>query len=719
MALQEDAPAIAPRQRPVPPPNRRRDKPQLSCNLCRRRKVKCDRQQPCKTCTLRGLGASCFYPSDIRASRLSDREPGSSATVQSRVRELEGLVHALIQRTGVKPLSPNTTADLEGSLDADVPAADTSGEPSDSGTLTNTPAGPSYADGAHWTALLDGISELKEYLQENNEAGYHYHIPPHVMPDYGPSPELLYGRFTQATKGEILSTVPKKPVADRLISKFFGLIDLAPALLHSGQFIHQYESFYADPYSAPIMWVGLLFAIMCVATMLSMPHTGQDPDSDVQDVESAIIVKVYREKIIQCLTLGRYTRGGPYVLETFLVYIASEHLLREDAEFGTHILLGMILQISMRMGYHRDPKNFPVLSPFEGEMRRRIWAALHQASLVFASQMGLPSMFRARQIDTEEPRNLIDSDFDETTAVLPPSRPETEMTPILYVIVRGRVASLWEQVRDIAVDTRLHKYDEILAMDRRMQAERQRLPETLRARPIEKSITDHPQIIMQRIWLEICFLRLKAVLHKKYFMAPPHLHQRYSYSRHVCLRSALKILEYQHIVYEKVQPDHLLYEVRWKLSSVMNNEFLLATSILCAYVKQVCSAPESTVECIDTQEVSEALTQSLDDWHRFSATSRYARTAIKAIRLVLGIAGTPTESPPANTEEEELSRLLSFQEPLLLDFNLPFTFEGEYNGSSSKSISEPEQEMTSFAPMPASNDDWANLFPRVPTRASD
>ena len=60
-------------QRPRPPPNRRRDKPQLSCNLCRRRKyvrlgidnnwlacwqpltghlarLKCDRNHPCSTC---------------------------------------------------------------------------------------------------------------------------------------------------------------------------------------------------------------------------------------------------------------------------------------------------------------------------------------------------------------------------------------------------------------------------------------------------------------------------------------------------------------------------------------------------------------------------------------------------------------------------------------------------------------------------------------------
>ncbi|KAJ6036787.1 hypothetical protein N7540_001066 [Penicillium herquei] len=44
-----------------PPPSRRREKPQLSCISCRRRKVRCDRLQPCSNCSIRGLGPSCVY----------------------------------------------------------------------------------------------------------------------------------------------------------------------------------------------------------------------------------------------------------------------------------------------------------------------------------------------------------------------------------------------------------------------------------------------------------------------------------------------------------------------------------------------------------------------------------------------------------------------------------------------------------------------------------
>ncbi|KAI1139907.1 hypothetical protein F5Y05DRAFT_403639 [Hypoxylon sp. FL0543] len=699
-------PVTPPRQRPLPPPNRRRDKPQLSCNPCRRRKVKCDRQQPCRTCSLRGLTMACIYPD--ATSRPSDREP--QTTVQNRIRELENLVHVLMQRAASKNSSNaiiQTPADtsVSGTVEA---SPDPGEEPSDCGTLTNTPAGVSYVDSAHWTALLDGISELKDCFEDTTESTSHFQtsIPPQVAPDYGPSPLLLYGHFAQASRGEILSTLPARPVVDRLVSKFFNTVDLHPALLHSGQFIRQYDQFWEDPFAAPIMWVGLLFAIMSLSTLLSLPHGGQDDmTTQPSDLDSAVLVRVYREKVVQCLTLGKFTKGGPHVLETLILYIAMEHLLHEDSEFGTHLLLSMIVNIAMRMGYHRDPKNFSVISPFEGEMRRRTWAAIYQANLIFASQMGLPSLLKEHQIDTEPPHNFLDSDFNEETTELPPSRPETELTPVLYIITRSRAAHLWEQVRDIATDTRLHKYEEILAMEKRLEAHRCRLPQLLRMQPIAQSLADSPQLIMQRIWLEICFLRLHMVLHKNYFMVPTQ-HKRYAHSRSACVKSALKIIEYQHLVYDLV--------TRWKLSSIMNNEFLLATGILCAYLKQVVDIPQSAVEGTNTEEISQLLIKSSECWQRFRSTSRHARKAIASIRLVLKIAGTPTASPAG--AEDEFSPMFAFQDPLLLDLNYPCTLNDFYTGDDQTSRSDPSLESTPFSQQRPIDDDWINLFQRVSTQ---
>lgn len=405
-----------------------------------------------------------------------------------------------------------------------------------------------------------------------------------------------------------------------------------------------------------------MFSMMCVSTLLSMQHAGHDPSKVPQDPENGLRMRVYREKTVQCLTMAKYTMGGVNIIPAFILYIAIEHLSKADSEFGTHILLGLILNIALRMGYHRDPKNFPVLTPFEGEMRRRTWSTLYQANLIFAAQMGIPTMIQEYHTDIEEPHNVFDSDFDENSTEIPPSRPETEMTPVLYIITRDRVAHIWEKIRDAATDTRHHKYQEILAMDGLLQAEKSRLPPPFKVQPIAQSIAVPPNLIVQRIWLDICYLRLQIVLHQKYFMAPAH-HERYSHSRSVSLKGAVKIVEYQDLMFELVKPDNLLYEARWKLTSIMNNEFLLATSILCAYVKQVSDIPQSAVEGTSLEEVTELLKMSATHWERQSTTSKNARKALKAIYMVLQITGTSSTVPVSM--ELDLSSMLAFRGTLL------------------------------------------------------
>ena len=64
--------------------------------------------------------------------------------------------------------------------------------------------------------------------------------------------------------------------------------------------------------------------------------------------------------------------------------------------------------------------------------------------------MGLPRLIKENQTDIAEPRNLADSDFNELMAELPASRPETEVTPILYILAKLRILSVGVKVADMA-----------------------------------------------------------------------------------------------------------------------------------------------------------------------------------------------------------------------------------------------------------------------------
>ena len=352
-----------------------------------------------------------------------------------------------------------------------------------------------------------------------------------------------------------------------------------------------------------------------------------------QDLQK--MVETFRLKIVQCLALGNYTKGGPYVLETLMLYVASELFLSNDAEIGVWILLGTVVQLAMHKGYHRDGKHFKGMSPFDGEMRRRVWATIVEVDLGISAQMGLPRLIKQWQTDTREPSNLQDNDFDKATTEMPPSRPETDLTPMLYRLVKARLMTTIGYIWDFAADTRPYTYTQVMKMDAKLQEAHASIPACLKWHSIAHCITDSPQIIVQKVFLEIVFYRAKIVLHRKYLHCSPTQTQ-YGDSQHICLDAALKLLDYQHMLQEETQPFCQLYQERWRVSSIVNHDFLLATSILCYYLKQSrIETPHGTESSIaDTIRVS--LRRSYDIWLHSSGSSKEARKAAQALSMVLG-----------------------------------------------------------------------------------
>jgi hypothetical protein len=321
---------------------------------------------------------------------------------------------------------------------------------------------------------------------------------------------------------------------------------------------------------------------------------------------------MYRERVVQCLLLGHYTKGGPYVVDTLILYFLVEVFHLKDVENGIWLLVGSIVQISIHMGYHRDAEHFPNISPFAGEMRRRVWAMILQIDSGISTQLGLPRLVNGHT-DTAEPRNLKDSDFDKHTTKLPSSRPETEATDMLYVLGKLRVQAVGARIADVATEPRPHSYAEILQLHQEIEKARDALPPSLK-------------------WI---------VLHRK-FLEPSRLHQQYSISRSACLNAAITILEFQHLVDEETQPGGLLYESRWRVSFAFVNNFLLATSILCFCLQnntdhnEAANSNSEFSEIASAEKIRKVLEASQDVWRRQCATSKEAQNAVAALHYVLG-----------------------------------------------------------------------------------
>ena len=374
---------------------------------------------------------------------------------------------------------------------------------------------------------------------------------------------------------------------------------------------------------------------------------------DLPDPETLARANVFREQTIHCLVLGQYTTGKEYVLETMLNYITLEMLLYKDANVGLWLVLGMVVQLALSLGYHRDAHNFSTISPFAGEMRRRVWAVIVQMDLRLSSQMGLPRLLKLHQCDTAEPRNLLDTDFDEASAELPPSRPETEFTPVLYILAKNRIDRMSDLVSDLLADTREHPHTEIMELDRKLQVAETSLPPIFRWQPLSQSIMTPPQIVLYRIWLYLSKQRLSIWLHRKY-LASSFTHPQYEYSRNACIEAAIKILEFQQLVDEETKPDGLLYPVRFMITTSLGQfVYLLGMSILSYYVQLAKARSDVSLDQDTGARIYNLLRNSYPIWLRSSAVSREARKATEHLRLLLGLQEGQEASVPLTEEAAE------------------------------------------------------------------
>jgi hypothetical protein len=375
------------------------------------------------------------------------------------------------------------------------------------------------------------------------------------------------------------------------------------------------------------MWIGLLFSMICLACL-----TTDTLDAEVEHL--SLQIDLYREKIVQCLVLGEYTRTGPYVLQTVINYVYIEFCLRTDADQDTWYLLALEINLAMRMGYHRDPSHFPGISPFQGEMRRRLWATVLLGDTLVSNQMGMPRMISDWKWDTTEPRNLNDTDFDEQSTDLPPSRPLTEYTNSLGLIARRRILAALGTVADLTDAVKPCSYADVMRVDGILQEAAASIPPLLQMKPLATSVTDSPQVIMSRLFLGHMFYKGQIVLHRRFLYtssANPN-DDPMSYSRKACLDASLGMLNIQNMLDEETCPGGQLYTMRFRVTSIMNHQFLTATMVLCSMLYRGKTLQRE-------QEIRAALQISRSIWMRRSSTSKEATKAAETVSFVLANAG--------------------------------------------------------------------------------
>lgn len=453
-----------------------------------------------------------------------------------------------------------------------------------------------FASEAHWYAILgevcyeayhshgaadrQQISEVKSYFNDHKKQ-YEEQLKRYKAAqtdDMNSGTAFLFGSQKPMSQPELLQRFPPKHTADILVSRYFNTYDPGIHIIHGPTFQKQYDNHWMSPNDTPVIWLGLVFAMTCIA-LQSYTRAGDEPPE--YRGRSWAMANEYREYTAQCLAAADITSPITNMLETMILHTYADHARSRDTQAGMIVSTGIIVRLAMRMGLHRDPGPYPGITAFQGETRRRVWAAIRSMDLLFSAQAGLPPVVRPRDTNTEIPRNIFDDELFEDMSILPPSRPEVEATPTLFLINRTRLMyKLGEAVELIEVLT-CASYEEVMKLDSQARELHERISPHLKIRLMDESARDPSTLIMQRFTLELLFLRIICVLHRK-FISASRVNPRFSFSRRACIDASMNMLQHQATLHRECQPGGRLRNVKWFISSLTTADFLLAAMIVCS-----------------------------------------------------------------------------------------------------------------------------------------
>ena len=351
-----------------------------SCVTCRRRKVKCDKKNPCSNCVRARI--ECVFPGPGRAPRKS-RKPADTELLE-RLRRLEGVVTSLNaqvegheQEAADREWSrQNSTVDeqcpfaksgtgTEAKKDARV-AVDNSVEGLENrfGRLVVEKGRSRYINNSFWASLNNEVEDLKAILIEPSDDEDDVHSPDSSNLS-SQHQGFIFGYSSSNVDMQALH--PGQHQAIEFWEVYKENVESLVKVLH----IPTHEPVILDAF-AHLDKVDrgletLLFAIYYGAATSTTPEDclarwGED---------RSILLNRYRFGLEQALARANFLYCDEVIiLQAFLVFLVL--LRRNDDARKIWTLTGLVVRISQTLGIHRDGSHFG-LPPFQVEMRRRLW----------------------------------------------------------------------------------------------------------------------------------------------------------------------------------------------------------------------------------------------------------------------------------------------------------------------------------------------------------
>lgn len=219
---------------------------------------------------------------------------------------------------------------------------------------------------------------------------------------------------------DLLNDLPSREVCDELVRNYFRTLGLIYQVMHIPSFYQEYERFWDNSRSGSTGFVRKLLLILAIGSVF---YCKPGPSNELG------------LPIRRWIYAAQWWISGPFEKERESIEGLQVHCLlllcrqayAMDKE-SNWTAAGTLLRQAIHQGLHRDSKNFPAISPFNAEMRRRIWASILEINVQFSIDAAMPPLLTPEDYDTCSPANLGDDDFDQSTTDIPPPQPKQYYT---------------------------------------------------------------------------------------------------------------------------------------------------------------------------------------------------------------------------------------------------------------------------------------------------
>ncbi|CAG7559770.1 unnamed protein product [Fusarium equiseti] len=435
-------------------------------------------------------------------------------------------------------------------------------------------------------------------------------------------PDIIFGPTEKVSVRDIPGALPSRQNTDRIVSAYFNAKYVVVPFIHTHQFRRQHEAFWKDPTSSNILWISILFSIMAVGDIISKTDAA---NSGLQELS------LYIKLSARCLVSGQYHKGAEFSVEALAMHLHARSFHKDNPDLDLSQLHALTVRLAQQRYYHCEMNQFlQLVTPFESEMRRRVWFFIQYYDVLISLEHGLPPLIRGETSSNHHPTNATDDDFDEGSTLRSP-RPTTEVQPMLPYVCMSRLLPFLRRIICHAQGFEICSYSDAMSLKAQLDVWYGSIPPCLRIRSIKDSaFTDSNHIAMQQILLELIYTTSITLLHRPFLDSMTYSGHEFETALELCRKNAVRSVGVYVEVDREMQKGGRLHDDQQIAASLSFSDFLMMTIV----------SPLEFFDCVDLPPVEgkyivTTLQTAVQLWSKRSCVSGHALESTRLLRTVL------------------------------------------------------------------------------------